>query len=300
MFLDYNGGTLVICPASLLGQWENEIVNRVRRNTVGLYIHHGSNREPKSKYLAREDIVITTYNIVASEMKTNAALFGVKWNRIILDEAHIIRNHKTNISQACSELRGKYRWALTGTPICNKEMDIYALLRFLRVTPFDDLGTYKRWLEDKRGGGGQRIHALMKTMLLRRTKEMLKEKEELTLPEKITHNIDVQLNQNEKNVYSKVLAYSRTLFTEYLQQHKGNEHTNRPMMNNSNEQANMNALSKFHDKFTAVHGNVQVHQILTLLLRLRQICDHPGLIKAVIFHFFCLKFVNISHFPAIS
>lgn len=274
---NYSGGTLVVCPASLLGQWENEVANRVRRNTVGLYVHHGSNREAKAKYLAREDIVVTTYNIVTSEFKTNAALFGVKWCRIILDEAHIIRNHKTNISIACSALRGKYRWALTGTPICNKEMDIYALLRFLRVTPFDDLHTYKRWLEDKKGGGGPRIHALMKTMMLRRTKEMLRAKNELTLPEKHVHDVTVQLNQNEKNVYSKVLAYSRTLFTEYLAQR--NEGGGYYSAQGSNAPAAK--FAKLHDKFAAVHGTVQVHQILTLLLRLRQICDHPGLIQAV-------------------
>lgn len=270
---NYNGGTLVVCPASLLSQWETEVSTRVRRNTMSLYTHHGPNREPKAKYLAREDVVVTTYNIVASEFKTSAALFGVKWGRIILDEAHVIRNHKTNISQACSALRGKYRWALTGTPICNKEMDIYALLRFLRVTPFDDLPTYKRWLEDRKGGGGPRIHALMKTMMLRRTKEMLREKEELTLPEKHLHEIAVQLNQNEKNVYSKVLAYSRNLFTEYLAQRGGH---NTLDTNGPNAQ-----LARMHDKFAAVHGTVQVHQILTLLLRLRQICDHPGLIQAV-------------------
>ncbi|XP_063702465.1 transcription termination factor 2 [Culicoides brevitarsis] len=274
---NYNGGTLVVCPASLLQQWESEISNRVRRNTVSLYIHHGSNREPKAKYLARENIVVTTYSIVSSEYKSEAALFGVKWNRIILDEAHTIRNHKTVASMACSALRGKYRWALTGTPICNKEMDIYALLRFLRVTPFDDLPTYKRWLEDKKGGGGPRIHALMKTMLLRRTKEMLRAKDELKLPDKMVHEVEVTLNQNEKNVYSKVLAYSRTLFTEYLAQRGGGGNAD-PYAQSSNA----NKFSQLHDKFAAVHGTVQVHQILTLLLRLRQICDHPGLIKAML------------------
>uniref|UniRef100_A0A336MPJ0 Transcription termination factor 2 n=1 Tax=Culicoides sonorensis TaxID=179676 RepID=A0A336MPJ0_CULSO len=278
----YNGGTLVVCPASLLGQWQSEVETRVRRNTVSLYVHHGYNREPKSKYLAREDIVVTTYQIVASEYKTNAALFGVKWNRIILDEAHVIRNHKTNISMACSELRGKYRWALTGTPICNKEMDIYALLRFLRVTPFNDLPTYKRWLEDKRGGGGQRIHALMKTMMLRRTKEQLQEKQTLKLPDKHTHEVEVKLTQTESNVYSKILAYSRNLFTEYLQQKHGNQGMD--YMQRSGMDDQKAKFAKMADKFAQVHvaGNVQVHQILTLLLRLRQICDHPGLIHAML------------------
>lgn len=242
-------------------------------------MHHGAKRESKPKYLSREDVVITTYNIVSSEHKTNGALFGVKWNRIILDEAHIIRNHKTAISVACSDLRGKYRWVLTGTPICNKEMDVFALLRFLKVRPFDDYQTYKRWLEDKRGGGGVRLHALIKTILLRRTKALLQEKQVLELPPKELMVIEVGLMQDEKNVYSKVLAYSRTLFTEFLVQ-KG-ERTGEYVSSNTFGKPSRE-FDKMHEKFARFHGgSVKAHEILVLLLRLRQICVHPGLIDAV-------------------
>lgn len=63
----------------------------------------------------------------------------MKWKRIILDEAHVIRNYKAQTSIAACALRTKTRWALTGTPVHNKELDLYALLKFLRCSPFDDL-----------------------------------------------------------------------------------------------------------------------------------------------------------------
>lgn len=74
-----------------------------------------------------------------SEFNREGTVFRVRWKRIILDEAHQIRNHKAQTSIACCSLAGKFRWALTGTPVHNKELDMYALLKFLRCSPFDDL-----------------------------------------------------------------------------------------------------------------------------------------------------------------
>lgn len=136
-FLDYNGGTLVVCPASLIGQWENEINNYVKRNSLNIYLHHGNNREIKARRLSKYDMVITTYNIATRE--SNGLLGDIKWQRIILDEAHVIRNHKTKTCEGICALKSKSRWALTGTPIQNREIDLYAIIKFLRCTPFDDL-----------------------------------------------------------------------------------------------------------------------------------------------------------------
>ncbi|XP_037954856.1 transcription termination factor 2 [Teleopsis dalmanni] len=287
----YEGGTLVVCPASLIRQWESEIENKVMRNKLTVCLHHGNNRDTKPKHLRTYDVVITTYNIVAREHKSSGAVFGIKWRCIILDEAHVIRNHKAQSSLAVCALRAKYRWTLTGTPIQNKEMDAYALLKFLRCSPFDDLAHWKRWVDNKSAGGQQRLNTLMRTLLLRRTKVQLQERGILQcLPNKKVELVEVNLDKEEMNVYQRILVYSRSLFAQFLHQraerdtdYNYREEANKPTYLQTKNPSD--AYYNLHKKFTKMnHGNKEVksHDILVLLLRLRQICCHPGLIDAML------------------
>uniref|UniRef100_A0A1A9Z4L3 Transcription termination factor 2 n=1 Tax=Glossina pallidipes TaxID=7398 RepID=A0A1A9Z4L3_GLOPL len=286
----YQGGTLVICPASLLRQWEFEIDNKVSRHKLTTCVHHGQKRDSKPKHLRTYDIVITTYTIVSREQKIGGALFGIKWKRIILDEAHTIRNHKSQTSEAVCLLRGTYRWALTGTPIQNKEMDIYSLLKFMRCSPFDELTHWRKWI-DKSAGGQQRLNIIMNTLMLRRTKTQLQELGELSnLPQKHIELIEVELDKEEMNVYQKIMVHSRHLFAQFLMQRAERntdlmyrEQSSRPtFMQTKNPN---DAYYKMHQKFTKLHRNqedIKSYEILVLLLRLRQICCHPGLIDSML------------------
>lgn len=65
-------------------------------------------------------------------------LFKIYWYRIILDEAHSIRNRNTKASKAAHDLEGHLRWCLTGTPVVNTLCDLYSLLHFLRISPQRD------------------------------------------------------------------------------------------------------------------------------------------------------------------
>uniref|UniRef100_A0A182SCT4 Transcription termination factor 2 n=1 Tax=Anopheles maculatus TaxID=74869 RepID=A0A182SCT4_9DIPT len=273
----YAGGTLIVCPASLMRQWEGEITNRVKRNSLSVCVHHGTQRESKPRHLAKYDVVITTYNIVSRESKVTArggdGVYGVNWERIILDEAHVIRNHKSNMSESCCGLKGRYRWLLTGTPIQNKEMDVYALMKFLRCTPFNDLVHWKRWIDNKTAGGAMRLNTIMKSIMLRRTKKELQERGALTsLPNKTVEVIEVQLEKDEMNVYQKVLMYSKNLFAQFLHQRAEKEQamnygygSNRPTF--AQRAGPNHAFDKVHQKLKSMHdrhdaAEVKQHQIL--------------------------------------
>ncbi|KAG5345372.1 TTF2 factor, partial [Acromyrmex heyeri] len=285
----HKGGTLVVCPASLLSQWKNEVQNRCKLGLLSVQVHHGSNRQNAPKQLARKDIVITTYNIVSREYKTNSTLYKIDWKRVILDEAHIIRNHKSQASEAVCELVASKRWALTGTPIQNKELDLYSILKFLKCSPFDDLRVWRRWVDNKNAAGHQRLATVMKTLMLRRTKQELMSKGELeSLPDKSIEEVTVQLDQQEQLVYEKILAYSRTLFAQFLAQRAEKEHMldlyggkyDKPsFLSNPNKETQFTEAQK---KLLALHADVKTHEILMLLLRLRQVCCHPALIHAML------------------
>ncbi|XP_053995796.1 transcription termination factor 2-like [Hylaeus anthracinus] len=287
--LKHRGGTLVVCPASLLSQWENEILNRCRRGLLSIELYHGTNRETVPKRLARNDVVITTYNILSREYKSRSTTYKIHWDRVILDEAHIVRNHKSQASVAVCGLVANKRWALSGTPIQNKEMDLYSIFKFLQCTPFDDLRVWKRWVDNRDHSGHKRLATVMNTLMLRRTKQELQDKGALQcLPDKTIEEIIVELDKQEMLIYEKVLIYSRTLFAQFLSQRAEKHHMNdlasgaydRPtFLSNPNRNTQ---FTKAQNKLLSLHADVKSHEILVLLLRLRQICVHPTLIHSML------------------
>ncbi|KAL3277454.1 hypothetical protein HHI36_012802 [Cryptolaemus montrouzieri] len=282
-FSKYKGGTLIVCPASLLNQWAGEIDAKLKRGYLSYDLYHGPKRETKPKRLAQHDIVITTYTIVMNELDKNGPIFRVRWKRLILDEAHQIRNFKSQTSIACCELVSKLRWALTGTPVHNKELDMYALLKFLKCSPFDDLAVWKRWVSDKNSGGGERLHTVISSLMLRRTKDELMEQGKLTnMPSRKWELVPVVLDEDEMGLYHKVLLFSQTLFAQFLHQRA---ERNQDIVTTRSSNGDPNGeYFKMRQKLLKLNKMKEVsqHEILVLLLRLRQICCHPFLITKML------------------
>ncbi|KAG7297638.1 hypothetical protein JYU34_018350 [Plutella xylostella] len=270
------GGTLVVCCASLLQQWAGEVARHVAPHALTVHVHHGAQRHTQPSRLAGFDMVVTTYNILQKDNEKNGVLLRMRWRRVILDEAHIVRNHKSATSVAVCTLRGARRWALTGTPVQNKDLDVFALLKFLKLTPFDELPMWKKWIDNKSAGGQERLATIMRCVMLRRCKQQLQAMGQLQcLPARDEVQVAVTLQPPEMNVYQKVLVFSKTLFAQFLQQR-------------AEKQADGGfghaAYDRMHKKMVALQGGkpVKSHEILVLLLRLRQVCCHCGLIASML------------------
>uniref|UniRef100_A0A672RQ02 Transcription termination factor 2 n=1 Tax=Sinocyclocheilus grahami TaxID=75366 RepID=A0A672RQ02_SINGR len=292
-------GTLIICPASLLHHWKKEIDKRVKSSRLSVYLYHGPNRQRSSSVLAEHDVVITTYSLVSKEIpvqKEDAEkpsrdsdhasdlppLLRVSWARVILDEAHNIKNPKVQTSMAVCKLRARSRWAVTGTPIQNNLLDMYSLLKFLRCSPFDEYKLWKAQVDNGSKRGGERLNILTRALLLRRTKDQRDAtgKPLVSLPDRTCEVHRLKLSEDEQAVYDVVFAQSRSTLQNYLKRH---EEGNTKKGDNSNpfEKVAREFGMSQQDSMSSSQqpqASSTIH-ILSLLLRLRQCCCHLSLLK---------------------
>ncbi|EFX77875.1 hypothetical protein DAPPUDRAFT_7140, partial [Daphnia pulex] len=97
-------------------------------------------------------------------------LLQIAFDRIILNKAHVIRNPKAGISQSVCRLRAFRRRVVTGTPVQNKELDMYSAFFVSRLIP-NQLQVWKRWVDSSKAKNQRLLQLLIKTLLLRRSKD---------------------------------------------------------------------------------------------------------------------------------
>ena len=143
-----------------------------------------------------------------------------EWFRVVLDEAHYIKDPSTMMSKAASELAAERRLCLTGTPIQNKIEDLYALLRFLHLEPFDERETWNTYIgtpiKQQLNVGFARIQIIMKHITMRRTKEM-KNKDGtpiVSLPDRSDEMRSLEFNPRERAIYDNQHGRSKTKYLD--------------------------------------------------------------------------------------
>ncbi|KAI1119112.1 SNF2 family N-terminal domain-containing protein [Nemania sp. NC0429] len=204
-------GTLIVAPKSTIYGWSTQISEHIHDGQIRAMIYHGSNRESLANQFKDFDIVITTYETLRTQWanrEKTAPLVSWKWLRIVLDEAHHIRNHSGQTFQSVCDLTSKYRWCLTGTPIHNSLDDYGALLSFVRVFPFTQRSNFNFWivkpLEEKHPRSTERLQTLVRATCLRRTKEKTLSLDELRLPPVSEKIENVQLHKDDQDLYDAI------------------------------------------------------------------------------------------------
>ena len=120
------GPTLLICPLSVLGNWQREAARFAP--SLRVRVLHGADRPEPGRLLDGADVVLTTY---ATATRDADALAAVAWDRVVLDEAQHIKNSASGAAQAVRRFPARHRVALTGTPVENRLAELWSILDFL-------------------------------------------------------------------------------------------------------------------------------------------------------------------------
>ncbi|KAI0882796.1 SNF2 family N-terminal domain-containing protein [Annulohypoxylon maeteangense] len=250
------GPTLIVAPLGVMSNWEQQIWHHVKDvDTPTIFKYHKPGSYSGSD-LERFNIVVTTYDKVRSDQVKNGPLFSVNWRRIILDEAHAIRNYSTARAKAVFDLKAESRWMLSGTPIVNSPKDFLSALKFLQITGGIEEARFFLQLIDKPLSNGPRgqddkhykfatklFQLLTTDLCLRRRKDM--KFVDLKLPPKTEYLYRIKFRQDEKDMYGSLLTET----TEMLEQYR-------------------------HRNERGGGAEIGFTSVLEKLLRLRQMCCH--------------------------
>lgn len=233
--------TLIICPTSVVGNWEKEI----EKFAPGLKatVHHGNSRwsyETFSTEISKNQVVITTYALMVRDRD----LFQKEqWAGIILDEAQNIKNSSSKQTQYIKTLKGEYKLALTGTPVENRLSDLWSIMEFLNKGYLYNWSTFKSEFavpieRDKDSKKSDKLKKMISPFVLRRLKtdtNIIKD-----LPDKIETKEYTPLTKEQATLYQAVVK---------------------------------DCLNKI-DKST---GITRRGLIIASLTKFKQICNHPAL-----------------------
>ena len=235
------GPALVVCPASVVHNWEREAKQFAPKLRV-LLLTSGSERAERMRELANYDLVVTNYALVRRDIDTwcEVPLFAA-----ILDEAQHIKNPHAAVSAAVRELKAQHRMVLTGTPLENRALDLWSIMAFANPGYLGSMQDFTHRFDRANAPPHTRrlLAAKLRPVLLRRLKKEVAPE----LPERIEELRTCEMTPTQRKVYLVELARAREEVAALAVRGELKRHK---------------------------------IQILACLTRLRQICCHPMLVGA--------------------
>lgn len=235
--------SLIICPTSVLGNWQKEIERFAP--SLSVHTHYGPSRAKDAEFVKllddrRPDVILTTYGTATQDDET---LGSTVFASITLDEAQNIKNMQTKQSRAIRKLHGEHQIALTGTPIENRLSELWAIFDFIHKGYFGSFRTFTEQFiipieRDDAELEKRKLRAKIRPFLLRRTKN--DPDLQLNLPKKV-----------EQNEYVALTTEQAALYESFIED------------------------TKF--KLETLTGFERKGLILKMLSRLKQLCNHPAL-----------------------
>ncbi|MEU8406146.1 DEAD/DEAH box helicase [Micromonospora sp. NPDC048842] len=200
------GPTLLVCPMSLVGNWQREAARFTPELRV--HVHHGAERARGAEFTAAAhgaDLVLTTYSVAARDA---ADLAGIDWHRVVVDEAQAIKNASTRQAEAVRALPARQRVAVTGTPVENRLADLWSIMQFANPGLLGPAATFrKRFAEpiERHGDAeaAERLRRITGPFVLRRLKtdsSIISD-----LPEKLEMEVLCNLTAEQAALYRVVV-----------------------------------------------------------------------------------------------
>lgn len=288
---------LVVGPTVALMQWKNEIEKHTEPGSLSVLLFHGANRASSVEELEKYDVILTSYSVLESVyrkehygfkrktglVKEESPLHHLQFYRVILDEAHNIKDRTSGTAKAANNLQTHKRWCLTGTPLQNRIGEMYSLIRYMKIEPFHNYfctkcecksqeWRFSDWRHCDQCGHSPMVHTnffnhfmlkniqkhgiegdgltsfmhirlLLNNIMLRRTK--IERADDLGLPPRVVEIRRDKFNEEEKDLYTSLYSDSKRKFNDYVAEGV--------VLNN--------------------YAN-----IFTLITRMRQLADHPDLV----------------------
>lgn len=233
--------TLLIAPTSVVGNWVREIAKFAPH--LRAIVHHGSDRiKDEAEFQAiglQHDVVITSFTLARKDEKL---LSSVQWQRVVLDEAQNIKNPKAAQTRAILKLQARHRLALTGTPVENRLLDLWSIFNFLNPGYLGKEAHFRKSFEipiqkDNNRLKSTTLKKLVEPFILRRVKTDQSIINDL--PDKVEQNLYCNLTKEQASLYEAV-------------------------------------VKDVSEQIADTEGIQRKGLILSTLLKLKQICNHPA------------------------